>query len=214
MSNNEAYLDSIVIQLEYLKNRNYINSHSTILDFGCGQGRFVNGLIFTKTKINNYYGVDTNLESIKWCNKWLTTFDKKFNFIHLPAYNARYNTKESSLKKLPFINKFSCIFLNSVFSHMLPHDILFYLKELNQCLENNGIIYLTAFVEYNVICVEENPKHYHGTSKGRLHRVRYEKKYFFNLIESCGFKIETFHHQGINRTKQSVFILKKRLHQL
>jgi len=105
--------------------------------------------------------------------------------MHLPAENARYNPTEKGLKALPYKkNEFNLIFLNSVFSHMLTTDIKFYLSEFYKVLNMNGKVYLTAFIEENVPNVEENPKDYLNKSVGALHRVRYEKEFFYSLVKA------------------------------
>ena len=92
---------------------------------------------------------------------------------------------------------------------MLSKDIIFYLNEFNRILIKGGIVYMTAFIEEGVADVEENPNGYIDNSSGRLHRVRYEKDFFFKLVEDAGFKINNFLHQEIKRTKQSVLIIEK-----
>lgn len=209
LSENEAYLHSGVEQIDYLVQNGLLRDHSYILDFGCGQGRLLNTLKYTGTKFQRYVGLDTSKASIDWCKEYLKYSDQ-VAFLHLPAANARYNPKETELKALPFQkDSFDLIFMNSVFSHMLAGDILFYLSEFHKVLRDEGSIYLTAFIEENVPNVEENPKGYIEESKGALHRVRYEKGYFFQLTNESGFKVKEFHYQGIERTKQSVVVLEK-----
>ena len=210
LKDNSLYLQSAVEQVNHLSDYCALNKDSRILDFGCGQGRLVNGIFSLKKSFHSYIGIDTNIKSINWCNRWLSRYSDKFRFIFLPAFNARYNQKADGLKSLPFSeDNFDIIFLNSVFSHMLSSDITFYLNEFNRILSENGRIYLTAFIEENVPPEIENPENYIDESSGRLHRVRYEQKFFFELVSQSGFKVETFLHQEISRTKQSVVILQK-----
>ena len=129
--------------------------------------------------------------------------------MHLPAYNARYNKTAEGKRALPFDDEsFDLIFLNSVFSHMMTDDVQFYLKEFERVLSKDGAVYATAFIEEDVPEVEENPKGYLGKSTGALHRVRFEKRFFFGLVEQSGLKVDRFLHQVFERTKQSVVILK------
>ena len=92
---------------------------------------------------------------------------------------------------------------------MLSKVIIFYLNEFNRVLIKGGRVYLTAFIEEGVADVEENPSEYIDNSSGRLHRVRYEKDFFFKLVEDAGFKVNNFLHQEIRRTKQSVLVIEK-----
>lgn len=209
LSDHKAYLDSGIEQIAFLKQNHLISKNSKILDFGCGQGRLLNSLKYSKTKFSKYIGLDTSENSIKWCQKYLAK-SQDVEFIHLPAENARYNPNVKGLQHLPFeSNEFDLIFLNSVFSHMLTDDITFYLSEFYKVLKNNGSLYLTAFIEENVPSVQENPHNYLSKSSGALHRVRYEKNYFFELIKNAQFELSSFHHQHITRTHQSVVVLKK-----
>lgn len=210
LSEDDKYLESIKEQLDHLSDNFNFKSNTVILDFGCGQGRLANGLQAQNRPFKSYYGIDTHKKSVDWCNKWLTKYNSKFNFIHVPASNARYNRQADSLKSLPFgKNTFDLIFLNSVFSHMLTDDVIFYLNEFNRTIKDNGVLYITAFVEENVPEVQENPENYIGSNKGSLHRVRFEKKFFLSLFEKTGFSIELFAHQHIKRTRQSVIIARK-----
>ena len=209
LSDNRSYLESGVEQINHLVKFELINDNTKILDFGCGQGRFLNSLIFNNTKFQEYTGLDTSKKAIDWCKKHLL-YSNNISFIHLSAANARYNPTEKELKPLPFRNnEFDLIFLNSVFSHMIASDISFYLSEFYKVLNTEGKVYLTAFVEENVPDVEENPEDYIAKSVGALHRVRYEKEFFYSLVNNANFKVIEYHHQLIDRTKQSVFVLMK-----
>ena len=209
LKNDEDYLNSGNEQINYLNENNLLDKNSNILDFGCGQGRILNCFKHVNVNFQSYTGVDTDGAAINWCSKYLTYSDN-IKFIHIPAFNQRYNKEGVGLIELPFEkNTFDLIFLNSVFSHMLSSDIMFYLKEFHKILNNDGKIYLTAFIEENVPNEEENPTNYLGKNLGPLHRVRFEKNYFSHLIQSSSFKIEKYDNQFIKRTGQSVILLSK-----
>lgn len=209
LADNRSYLDSGYEQIEQLLHFELLNENTSILDFGCGQGRLINSLTYFKTNYAKYTGLDTSKKSVDWCEKNLKYTDK-ISFIHLPAANARYNPNEKGLKPFPFQkNEFDLIFLNSVFSHMMTDDVSYYLNQFHKVLKDNGKVYLTAFVEENVPAVEENPENYLEKSTGALHRVRFEKMFFFSLVKEAGFEVKEFHHQLLDRTKQSVLILAK-----
>lgn len=210
LNNNEDYINSAMIQISHLYEFLDVEKEYRFLDFGCGQGRIANGLIFGKYKISEYYGIDTVKSFITWCKNWISKFNSSYTFKHLNAKNSRYNNSANSLLSLPLKNNsIDIVFLNSVFSHMLADDVLFYLKEFYRVLVEGGTIYLTGFIEENVPDVEENPEDYIDESVGPLHRVRYSLNYFSSLVEEADLKIESFFHQKIQRTMQSVFILKK-----
>lgn len=209
LNNEKKYINSIIGQIDFLKAHNLFHENSRILDFGCGQGRLVNGLTYMNADYGEYIGLDTSRDAISWCTDNLK-YIKKAKFVHLPSHNARYNDQALGLKKIPFdFDYFDLIFLNSVFSHMLSTDIIFYLNEFFKCLKKSGYIYVTAFIEENVPDQTENPEDYLSINKGPLHRVRFSKDYFFKIIQDSGFEVVKFSHQHIVRTKQSVLILRK-----
>ena len=210
LSGHKAYLDSGVEQVNFLISKELFNTDTKLLDFGCGQGRLLNTLKFTKSEFRSYTGLDTSKKAIDWCNKHLK-YSNEISFMHLPAANARYNPDQKELKNLPFKkNQFDLIFLNSVFSHMLTSDVIFYLSEFHKVLDNEGKVYITAFLEDNVPDVEENPEDYlDKKSIGSLHRVRFNKDFFFKLVNEASLSVVEYHHQHISRTQQSVIVLKK-----
>ena len=208
---HQAYLDSALELVDELSEYYELTSGTHILDFGCGQGRLANGLLKRKYNIGSYCGIDTNRDSITWCNRWIQRYNPKFTFIHVPAKNDRYNPLVEDLVPLPIkSSSMDVVFMNSVFSHMLTDDLRYYLQELHKTLRNNGVLYTTAFIEENVPEVEENPQNYLGKeTTGPLHRVRYEKSFFLDIVEEYGFRIIDFQHQKIERTKQSVIVAEK-----
>lgn len=211
LSDDQSYINSVREQLGSLSRYCQFTSQTNILDFGCGQGRLANGIILQNVAIGHYCGIDTNKESINWCQRWIQKYNKTFNFIQVSAHNERYNIEAKSHPPLPVPSKsFNIVFLNSVFSHMLVPDVIFYLSQLYNSLSNGGVMYLTAFIEEDVPNVEENPSGYlNKISSGALHRVRYEKAFFLGLAEKAGFSILDFQHQMIKRTQQSVVVVKK-----
>lgn len=201
----KAFIESGIEQVSFLAKRNLLDEHSNILDFGCGVGRFWLALKFAKIDFNEYVGIDTKENCINWCKENLD----KDSFLHLPAHNARYNKSASGLQELPFKeNIFDLIFLNSVFSHMLLPDILFYLDEFKKVITDDGVIYCTGFFEKDGADFEENPKDYmNKKTRGSLHRVVYNVNYLREKIKEHGFTISEFHYRGIKRTGQSVLLL-------
>jgi SAM-dependent methyltransferase len=211
LADDERYIQSAVDLVDSLLRYTDLTPDTRLLDFGCGQGRFANALILAVPDFGYYCGIDTDIISIKWCQRWIQKYHPNFNFIHTDAYHPRYNPVAKSRPEIPLQgSSFDIAFAHSVFSHMLEDDVQFYLKELHQILKTNGLVYLTAFIEENVPDVEENPPGYlDKVSVGLLHRVRYAKSYFLNLVERCGFDLEDFQHQAIERTKQSILVAHK-----
>ena len=211
LNDDVEYINSAIQQIGVLEQYSPLSKNTRVLDFGCGQGRFANGLLLYYPELAKYSGIDTDLDAIKWCKRWIQKHHPHFTFLHVDAHNARYNPTAILRPELPLSpGKYNIAFLNSVFSHMVSDDVNFYLGQINQTLDINGVIYLTAFIEKNVPAVEENPPGYlNRLSTLPLHRVRYEEEFFFNMVTESDFKILHFDHQGIQRTKQSVLIAEK-----
>lgn len=211
LGDDDAYLASAMADVEAISQYKAITPSTRILDFGCGQGRLANGLILAEVGLEQYCGVDTNAESISWCERWIAPQRPNFRFVHAPAHNARYNPDATGQPPVPVQDDFfDLAFLNSVFSHMLEADVAFYARELFSKLRGQGVMYATAFVEEDVPDVEENPEGYLGkTARGPLHRVRFEKTFFLSLIEGAGFEIADFQYRGNSRSAQSVVVGRK-----
>ena len=215
LGDDDIYVNSALQQISELKQYSPLSQKTSVLDFGCGQGRLAIGLLLSCSDLGSYTGIDTDLDAINWCKRWIQKYHTNYSFTHVEAHNALYNPNAIQRPKLPISeNSFDVIFLNSVFSHMLSDDVSFYLNQLNQGLKPGGIIYLTAFIEEDVPEVMENPPGYlNKESTLPLHRVRYNKKFFLELMAKSGYKIIEFKHQSILRSKQSVLIAEKNLDQ-
>lgn len=211
LASNELYLDSAKEMVQSIEQFISLDTVSDLLDFGCGQGRLANGLKLTQKSVSSYLGIDTDINSVNWCKRWIESSDLRFSFVHLNAKNDRYNPAGGDLKSLPLAeNSVDLVFLNSVFSHMLQSDVEFYLTDFSRVLKPGGGLYFTAFIEENVPLVEENPGGYLGrSSQGVLHRVRYEKDHFMDLLKSTGFEKIEFKYREISRTEQSVVFARK-----
>ena len=62
------YINSAIEQIEMLLHEKLLDKNTELLDFGCGQGRLLNGLEYLKVKIIQYMGIDTDEISINWCS--------------------------------------------------------------------------------------------------------------------------------------------------
>jgi cyclopropane fatty-acyl-phospholipid synthase-like methyltransferase len=129
--------------------------------------------------------------------------------------NKRYNpsgdeySRESNL--LFEDGYFDIIYLFSVFTHLIKNDIRMYLGDFREILNQDGRIFLTAYVERNVDDVEINPKNYLMEWKGPLHCVRYEKSYFESIIKEYGFIIERFDYRKEEDWQSSYYLRKEKI---
>jgi ubiquinone/menaquinone biosynthesis C-methylase UbiE len=173
-----------------------LSKECRVLDVGCGVGRLPIGILDHVGEIQCYWGVDVDNGSVRWCNRHIHRPHPMFQFQHIEVLNRRYNASGRPLDqsfRFDFDDQaFHTIYLYSVFSHMKTEDILVYLREFNRLLRPNGSIFLTAFIEEAVPNMSENPVGYRMNWHGALHCVRYEKAFFWALLEEAGFTVTRF----------------------
>lgn len=194
---DQNFIDSATAEAERLISRFDLTKDDVVLDLGCGYGRLAFGLLEKLPKIQNYYGIDVNLDAIKWCQRYISSSHKNFKFIHTDVENPRYNPDgsiDNTVMTLPLSNEsVNLVYLYSVFSHMLIKDVTSYLGEFYRLLATKGQVFLTAFVEDNVEDMVENPPGYlRHKWHGPLHCVRYRRDYFESIIAKAGFEIVDF----------------------
>lgn len=198
IKDDRIFLESAISEVEKLIKHCGLSSKSEMLDVGSGQGRIPIGIIEKLGTIKSYQGVDIDLRSVKWCNRYIGKNNPSFQFSLLNIHNSRYNPKGKHIDnnfRFSFEdNKFDIIYLFSVFSHMLEDEVAIYLKDFKRILKPTGKVLFTTFVEEDVPDVSENPDNYKRAWEGPLHCVRYNKKFLFSLIEACGFKVENFEY--------------------
>lgn len=208
LQDDATYLNSAADQIGRIAK--WLPADGTIVDFGCGQGRLLNGLLYTETSFGGYCGVDIDKDAIAWCVTHLSYPSVNASFIWYNGNNARYNADGIAVPDIPSSdNAASVIFANSVFSHLEPEDVSRYADILKRKLTSGGAFYLTAFVEEGVEPVAYDPKGYYDdgpTPRRPLTRVRYEKEHFLSLVTSAGLKLVEYHQNGIARTGQSELI--------
>lgn len=197
------------VQLLKIDNLNIKN----ILDIGCGPGRLPMGLVQNNAKFETYTGIDVKEDTINWCNQ--SVQDSRCKFHHIRMKNCRYNNinyeddKELFENEDPLSNKYSLVYLYSVFSHLDPVDVKWYLDKISNCLSTDGMVYLTAFVESEFSKeYEENPVHL-GLTAGNLHCCLYNKSYFEKLISDANLEIiECSHRFQEDNDGQTLYLLK------
>lgn len=205
---NLFFLQSAKDEADRLIKNFDMTTEDCVLDLGCGVGRLAIGILELLGNIRGYSGVDIGEKSIQWCKKYIATRTPNFEFYHLNLFNQRYNPKGQRIDndfQFPFPKqKFDIIYLYSVFSHMIIDDIKTYLKEFYRMLKQNGGVFLTAFVEDQVI----NPVNYRRQWQGKLHCVRYDKNYFESVLQKRGFCVDKFEY-GQETDGQSAYYLSK-----
>jgi len=163
--------------VKYFKELGHLKQTDTVLDIGCGIGRMAIPLTKYITT-GEFYGFDIDKTGIKWCRKNVSRKFPDFHFDYVDIFNKYYN-KKGKIKADKFIfpyenNKFDFIFATSVFTHMLPEQIIQYLAEINRVVKPGGRCFLTWFS-----IDEEAQKHIAGH------------------ISNCNFKYEYKYEDGV-----------------
>lgn len=207
---NEYYLKSARIEADRLIDIGLI-ADTPLLDVGCGQGRLAIGLLDRIGEMEHYHGIDVKRNHIEWCQEFIAKKHPGFQFAHIDARNERYNPEGKLIDdefRFPFnVGRFDIIYLFSVFTHMIANDIKIYLAEFQRLLSPFGKIFLTAFIEKDVLDMTINPKDYQGKRwRGSLHCVLYDKDFFSSMLDENGFKIDDIKeidgHKGIQISRK------------
>ncbi len=67
----QDYIKSGVSQVDFLLDRNLLDSKTKLLDFGCGVGRILTALKYENIQFQKYVGIDTKENFIDFCNEIL-----------------------------------------------------------------------------------------------------------------------------------------------
>jgi SAM-dependent methyltransferase len=127
-----------------------LESYMTVVELGCGIGRDAFQLIDLLGESGRYFGIDVTRDSIVWCQNNITPRHPNFTFHHFDAENELYNpygTRTSMDFRLPVADgSVDRIILASVFTHLLPPEVLHYLQEFRRVLKPSGLVYASFFL--------------------------------------------------------------------
>jgi len=202
-------------------NENHVKSaeaeKTKILDLGCGRGRLAQGLITTEEKdYFHYVGVDINEEDIAYCKN--TAVENDFEFHHFDMNNSMYNADGTKCDELEFPYKgkpFDIIYSWSVFSHLEPSDIDYYLGLYRSLLKPTGIVFVTFIADKK--CVENptyNPEWWTFEGGGKILEgapklmvVAYHPDWIKNKFREFGYKIQFEHYPILASNYQTGYYL-------
>ena len=126
-----------------------LRPHDDVLDVGCGAGRMALALSAYLTT-GRYEGFDINARDIEWCKGEIEPRWPLSRFRLVDVSNKTYNPTGSvpgHRFRFPYDDStFDFVFLTSVFTHMLPEDILNYLSEISRVLKPGGRCLITYFI--------------------------------------------------------------------
>lgn len=123
---------------------------AAVLDVGSGLGRKTLPLVAYLGMDGRYEGIDIYQPGIEWCQENITKQHPNFRFQLLDVYNKYYNPAgrfKANQVRFPFEDgTFDFIILTSVFTHMLPNDIVHYLSEIKRVSKPGGTSYISYFL--------------------------------------------------------------------
>ena len=188
----------------------YIKLNSiNLLDWGCGPARIIRHMPDILGPDNQYFGIDYNPTTIKWCKANIPGITFSQNEVNPP---------------LDFQNDyFTLIYGISILTHLSEENQSHWSKELNRIIHPNGIVLLTthgeAFKEKltqkeieifdkNELVSRVNVKEGH-----RMYGAFHPPEYIKGVFENVGFQIvdhkpgRRIHESYIS---QDVWLLKKK----
>jgi SAM-dependent methyltransferase len=139
-----------------------------ILDIGCGTGLLgISSEPFVYGG-GRYTGIDVMIDDINFCKTHFNA--ENYKFIHLDVANPTYaKTQSAQLKSWPVEDgSQDLVTALSVWTHLNETDALFYMKEVNRVLKDNGKAIITFFhldQDYR----DSLPKR--SNDKGRFHNT-------------------------------------------
>lgn len=137
-----------------------LKQNMKVLDFGCGIGR-TSLPMADYLKEGELIGIDVILDQIVFCEAEISAKYKNTKFFVNKAKNPLYDrfvkSENENFNSSVFIlddqlvktysKYFDLIYCYSVFTHFNPEMTFYYLNLLSKCLKNNGILFISFFLD-------------------------------------------------------------------
>jgi SAM-dependent methyltransferase len=173
--NVQEFLSAGKSTVSYFIGEGLASSHR-VLDVGCGIGRIALPLTRHLKENGSYDGIEIAPYKVHYCQQMIGCRYTNFRFHHADIYNKYYNPSgklKASTYRFPFDDEaFDFVFLLSVFTHMLPPDMEYYLSEIARVLKKGAkciaSFWLTdakigrPYHDYSEVCEiynKEEPEH-------------------------------------------------------
>jgi len=174
---------------------------STILDIGCGCGRFAHHLrdyrFKSETFTGKYIGIDIDDEMLIWCRQ---NFDaERFEFHRSTQTSKVYgdDVGRSSYYVLPVDDEsVDFVFSTSLFTHLLEDDLTNYCRESYRVLKKGSSMAMYCF-SMDHLPPTYGGRHTFGHVIGSAHveslsrpeaAVAYDDKFLFSVARETGFQ--------------------------
>jgi SAM-dependent methyltransferase len=175
---------------------------STIVDIGCGCGRYARFLRDYQYKserfTGRYIGVDVDPEMLAWCSRHFDS--ERFEF-HRSSHSSRAYRAEGSPSPAPYELPMAdgtadFVFSTSLFSHLLEGEVVNYCRESYRVLRAGGHMVMYFF------SLDRPPptyggRHTFGFQVGHAHveslsvpeaAVAYREEYLISVARDAGFR--------------------------
>jgi ubiquinone/menaquinone biosynthesis C-methylase UbiE len=161
-------------------------NNNKILDVGCGTGLVSMAAQNYIGDNGVYIGLDINKDEIEFCKKHYK--HPNFIFKHTNSNNAFFarDQKETEIKWDLENNFFDLVSALSVWTHLNQNDSIYYFKEIERVLKNNGraiitFFYLDDLYRKSLIARKDITGKYHSTSQLEwiFDKSAYESKEWF-----------------------------------
>jgi ubiquinone/menaquinone biosynthesis C-methylase UbiE len=166
---------------------NYFQEGDSILEVGCGQGRFIYSCAINGLRI---VGIDINKEAIKLLNKDVYLFGAEVYY--------------GDILTIKFKEKFKGVLLQAIISSLKPKDRVKCLNKVKSVMEKGGYLHIAEFEmsdkyeerykedykltgEYGTLSIKDK-----DTGKELCRSHNFFKEEIIELIEKSGFKIISF----------------------
>jgi SAM-dependent methyltransferase len=135
-----VFIPTTAEYIAYFKLLGNLRMNDTVLDVGCGTGRFAASLLGRPHYFHGeYHGFDPNQKCINWASKNIGRAHDNAHFRLIELKNEYYNpsgTIDPGHFVFPYQpNNFDFVFAWSIFTHLFPDVTLNYLKQIERVLK-------------------------------------------------------------------------------
>lgn len=206
----------------YALNAGWCRLDATIVDIGCGCGRWAMHLRNFELKSHrftgHYYGIDIDDEMLEWCRRH---FDAgRFTFFQSTDRSTSYNRDAGGddCYRVPLDDGVAdFVFSTSLFTHLLEEQLANYLLETYRLLKPGG------WMAHTVFCLDHPPatlggRHSfaHQIGAARVESLRqpeaavaYAKSHLFEAARTAGFPAPEMLFDPTGRDWQPILLARK-----